>query len=383
MSNLDRTRKEQLMSELLELAAAQKGLTYPNPVTAAYVIKNGEVIATGVHQKAGQPHAEQLAIKEAGSAAEGSTVMVNLEPCTHVGRTPACSQVLIDSKVSNVIYGMKDPNPKVMANSSDDLLQRAGVSIEKGLLKKRARYLNDVFIINQRYNRAFITLKVAKSNDGKIALPGKERVLISNEESNNKVHQLRREHDAICVGVRTIINDDPLLNIRYGYEKDRPFTRVILDLDAEIPETAAIFKGDDPIIILCSERVLSGLNERLKNVIDARENKQDFGPLRIQSLATINNVFSWPQIAQLLYEKYSVCALLVEGGQMAISSLIKQGYFDKIITITSPNKMGPEGLPWKSDDSPDPFHGLTISSEKIGDDIWEMAYRNPADIESE
>jgi diaminohydroxyphosphoribosylaminopyrimidine deaminase/5-amino-6-(5-phosphoribosylamino)uracil reductase len=385
-SPLSQEKKLSLMQELHLLASHQKGITYPNPVTAAYVIKNGEVISTGVHSKAGEPHAELLALRAAGNASEGATVMVNLEPCTHTGKTPPCAQALVDANVARVIYSMKDPNPKVMEVSSDKLFRHAGISVEKGLLENDARTLNDVFIINQKFKRAFITLKVAKSNDGKIALPGEERVLISGEESNKRVHQIRREHDAICVGVRTIINDNPSLSIRYGFEKDRPFTRVILDLNGEVPSSAEIFKDTEPVIILCSEAMKDQLEDRLKPLRRNRyrhsenANNPPAVDIHVVALPTINMRFSWPQIASLLHTEFGICALLVEGGQMVISSLIKQAYFDKVITITSPVDIGLKGLSWKTDETPDPYYGLTAESEPVGKDVWLTAYRRPNDI---
>ena len=197
------------MSLAIELAKQTKGQTSPNPVVGAVVVKDNAVVGLGAHLKAGEPHAEVHAIRMAGDKAKNATIYVTLEPCSHHGRTPPCSNLIIESKIKRVVIASVDPNPLV-AGSGIKRLQDAGIKVEVGLLRKQADELNEVFFHYISTKRPYITIKSATSLDGKIATSTGESKWITGEEARNDVHQYRHEHDAILVGVNTV--DPPSTN---------------------------------------------------------------------------------------------------------------------------------------------------------------------------
>ena len=254
----------QFMKQALELAARGVALASPNPCVGAVLVDDtGAVVGQGFHTYEGRKHAEVLALEEAGGRAQGATLYVNLEPCSHVGRTGPCAGELIAAGVKRVFAAMNDPNPAVRGQGFGKL-HAAGVEVHTGLLESEARKLNESFAKYIRRKTPLVTLKAAMTLDGKIAPPPSERMKgdlgslaatggwITSPEARSHVHEMRHANDAVLVGVGTIIADDPLLTDRTGLARRRPLLRVILDSRLRLPLNSRVVKtarGD--VIVFC------------------------------------------------------------------------------------------------------------------------------------
>lgn len=308
------------MRRLLRLAASKAGKTFPNPVVAAAVVKQGHVLAIGVHPRAGAAHAEVLALKKAGKHAKGSTVYVTLEPCTHWGKTPPCTDALIAAGVQRVVYAIGDPNPEVQAKPAEALLKSAGVVITHGLCEVEARRINDVYFKNRSQERPFVTLKAATSLDGRIALGNGPSNYLTGPESRRAVHQLRATCDAILVGVETVLKDDPQLTVRSGRRPARPL-KIVLDSGLRTSGDARIFADGAPVLLV------------------ARENapRKTYTPqthiLRVPSLRSSD---FWPSFLDRLYREFGICHLLIEGGAQVFTSALEAKVVDKVMCFISP-----------------------------------------------
>ncbi|MFN6036317.1 MAG: bifunctional diaminohydroxyphosphoribosylaminopyrimidine deaminase/5-amino-6-(5-phosphoribosylamino)uracil reductase RibD, partial [Dolichospermum sp.] len=197
-----------MMLRCLELAAKALGRTSPNPLVGAVVVQNGEVVGEGFHPRAGEPHAEVFALKAAGEGARGSTIYVSLEPCNHYGRTPPCSEALINAGVSKVVVGMVDPNPLV-AGGGIARLRAAGIEVVVGVEEAACRRLNEGFIHRILYQRPLGILKYAMTLDGKIATTSGHSAWVTNQDARAEVHRLRAACDAVIVGGNTVRQDNP------------------------------------------------------------------------------------------------------------------------------------------------------------------------------
>ena len=230
-----------MMQRCLELAKQALGQTAPNPLVGAVVVKDGAIVGEGFHPKAGEPHAEIVALHAAADQTNGSTVYVNLEPCSHFGRTPPCADALIAAGVAKVVVGMVDPNPKV-AGAGIDRLQRAGIEVVVGVEEAACRSLNEAFIYRILSQRPLGILKYAMTLDGKIAASSGHSAWVTSPESRSRVHQLRAGCDAIVIGGNTVRRDNPLLT-HHGQGNHNPLRVVMsrtldLPLDAQLWQTA-------------------------------------------------------------------------------------------------------------------------------------------------
>src|SRR5271166_2923647 len=260
--NNRRPTDEQFMQQALELARQGVALASPNPCVGALLVsEQGEIIGRGTHTYEKQKHAEILALEEAGRQARGATLYLNLEPCTHVGRTGPCADAVIAAGVKRVFAAMRDPNPLV-AGRGLTKLRAAGIEVHEGLCETEARKLNEAFAKYIRHKAPFVTLKTAMTLDGKIAPPPDEAATsgefvpiggwITSEEARAHVHEMRHANDAIMVGVGTIIADDPLLTDRTGLPRRRPLLRVILDSKLRLPLDSRVVKtAREDIIVFC------------------------------------------------------------------------------------------------------------------------------------
>lgn len=229
------------MKRALKLAARAVGRTAPNPMVGAVVVKDGVVIAEGHHQRAGEPHGEAIAIRRAGDDARGATLYLNLEPCSHQGRTPPCVDGVIGSGVARVVAAMRDPDPRVDGRGFR-ALKAAGIEVEVGVLEAEARRLNEGFISRVERGRPFVLLKLAVTVDGRVAVRG--RRYLSGKSALREVHRMRDRADAVMVGVGTVLADDPELTVRDV--KGRDPLRVVLDADARTPAAAKVLRTGDP-----------------------------------------------------------------------------------------------------------------------------------------
>lgn len=230
------------MKKALALAKIALGYTSPNPVVGCVIVKDGEIVGTGYHHQAGAPHAEVLALQEAGDRATGATVYVTLEPCAHYGRTPPCARTLVQHKIKKVVIAMLDPNPLV-AGKGAAILRQAGIVVEVGLLSAEAVKLNEVFIKNMLSNIPFIAIKLAQSLDGCIATRTGHSQWITNAWSRQYGQYLRSIYDGILVGINTILEDNPLLTCRVRREGQvvphQPI-RIVLDTYGRTPLSSQV-----------------------------------------------------------------------------------------------------------------------------------------------
>jgi len=208
-----RSEDEKYIKIALDLAKKAKGMTSPNPCVGAVIVKDGKVLGKGFHKFAGGPHAEICALRQAGKEAEGATMYVSLEPCSHFGRTPPCTDAIIRSGIKRVVAAIKDPNP-VNNGRGLRILRSCGIKTGVGLLETEARELNEDFIKYITRKMPFVAVKVAQSLDGKIATRTGDSKWISDDKARDFVHKLRSEHDAVMVGAGTVLKDDPLLTAR-------------------------------------------------------------------------------------------------------------------------------------------------------------------------
>ncbi len=322
--------REVFMMRALELAELGRGKTSPNPMVGAVVEKNGKIIATGYHKRVGAPHAEAVALREAGSKAKGAELYLNLEPCAHVGRTPACADVVINSGVKKVYCAMLDPNP---LNNGKGVrrLRKNGIKVDVGMMDEEARELNRVFVKYITKKIPFVTLKMAQSLDGKIAAHTGDSKWITSEEARDCTHRLRSEADAILVGVNTVQKDNPLLTSR---RKKSP-VKVILDPYLKVPESSGIFSKRSP-----SLSIIAVLSSSLKKrpVIQKIKRLNKKGVLVI-SCKGKKSVIDLECLLRELAD-LEIAHLLVEGGGNTAAGFLEQKLVDRIMFFIAPGIIG-------------------------------------------
>ena len=236
---------EHFIDETLVLAKKAIGLTNPNPMVGAVVVKRGRIIAKGYHRQAGLPHAEIEAFNAAKTSVKGATLYTNLEPCVHQGKTPPCVDAIIQAGIKRVVCSISDPNPKVHGKGIAKLKQ-AGIIVSVGLKEKEARALNEAFFVFHEKKRPFIAIKFAGSLDGKIATHTGNSKWITNEPARLFARKLRGEYQAILVGINTVIRDNPHLGTRLAGKKDP--VRIILDSNLQIPLNSQVLRDNNVII---------------------------------------------------------------------------------------------------------------------------------------
>ncbi|MEW6133287.1 MAG: bifunctional diaminohydroxyphosphoribosylaminopyrimidine deaminase/5-amino-6-(5-phosphoribosylamino)uracil reductase RibD [Pseudomonadota bacterium] len=242
------------MARALQLAARGINSTSPNPRVGCVIVKDGKIIGEGWHRKAGEPHAEIHALMEAGMAAQGATVYVSLEPCSHHGRTPPCADALVGAGVARVVAAAQDPNPNVSGNGLARL-KAAGIAVECGLMEGEARELNEGFFKRMVLGHPLVRIKTASSLDGRTALSSGESKWITGEAARHDVHKLRARSCAILTGIETVLADNPQMNVRLdaarpsnATETVRQPIKVIVDSSLRTPADAAILQGAKTIV---------------------------------------------------------------------------------------------------------------------------------------
>jgi diaminohydroxyphosphoribosylaminopyrimidine deaminase / 5-amino-6-(5-phosphoribosylamino)uracil reductase len=337
---------ERYLRRALELAREGIALTSPNPCVGAVIVDDqGEVVGTGVHTYEGLKHAEILAMEQAGAKAHGATLYLNLEPCSHQGRTGPCTDAVIAAGIRRVVACMQDPNPQVSGRGFARL-REAGIAVASGFLEEEARTLNEAFGKYVRQRTPLITLKAAMTLDGKIAPPPSESRnptalgaggvsggWITSEPARAHVQELRHQHDAILVGVGTIVADDPLLTDRTGKPRRRPLLRVIVDSKLRLPlESRVVKTAQNDVLVLCSFA-----EEKRKKQL------QDHG-IRVEQIpeATADGRPAMAGIAQRLGEM-EITSLLIEGGAMINWAALASGLVDKVFLYYAPKILAGTG----------------------------------------
>ena len=318
------------MKLALDLARGTLGQTSPNPVVGAVVVKDNVIVGMGAHLKAGEPHAEVHAIQMAGEKAKGAAIYVTLEPCSHHGRTPPCSDLIIRTGIQQVFVATTDPNPRV-AGRGIEKIKKAGIEVEVGLLQEEARELNKVFFYNISTGLPYVTLKTAVSFDGRTATATGESKWITGEKAREDVHLYRHQHDAILVGVNTVIKDDPSLTTRLPSGGKNPI-RIILDTQLRMPKQASLLYDQQ-----AQTWIITG-----SNACDSLV--EEFQELGIKVVKMPNETIKIKDVLIVLGEM-GVTSLFVEGGAEVHGSFLKERTFQQLVTYMAPKLIGGKSAP--------------------------------------
>lgn len=312
----------------LTLAARGVATTSPNPHVGALVVQRGRVVGEGWHRRAGEAHAEPQALAAAGSRARGATLYVNLEPCAHHGRTPPCVEAILSAGVKRVVIAHRDPDPRT-AGRGVESLRAAGVRVEVGVEAERALRLNSWFVVERWEKRPAVTLKWGASLDGKTASSRGESRWITGPQARRDALRLREEHDAILVGVGTVLADDPRLDRRLG-SANAPNVRVILDRSLRTPPEAAMFSCPGPVWIF-TERPAAG---------SARRGRRGRPALEARGATIIELVKVTPRAVVRALHARAVQSVLVEGGGTVADAFVRAGLCDRVVAYLAPCLIG-------------------------------------------
>lgn len=333
---------EDYIRRCFNLAKFGTGKVAPNPLVGAVIVKNGEVIAEGYHRAHGEAHAERAAILKlvtkgvVNHCASGASLYVSLEPCNHHGRTPPCTEMIIEAGIKKVFFAVRDPNPKVAKNDSVKILKKAGIQVNYPILEKEAKELNRIFFKNILKKEPYYILKTAMSLDGKIATRTGESKWITSEKSRQLVHELRFAADAILVGVNTIIKDNPELTVRLP-KKEKAIYRIILDTNGRIPKNAKVIKQnkDKKTLLVVSEQLLPGKLAELKKLNVA---------LLLAPVDKKTQQLDLKKLSKMLFE-LSICSVLIEGGSTVIDSFVRANLLDEYYCFIAPKIIGGKNSP--------------------------------------
>lgn len=325
------------MKQAFELAKKGKGYVSPNPLVGCVIVsESGELIGKGYHKKFGEAHAEVNAVQSVKDSEKltGATVYVNLEPCSHKGKTPPCANMLANLPIARVVVAMKDPNTLVNGNGILHL-KNQGKAVDVGLLQEEAEKLNEFFIYHQTFGRPFITLKMAQTADGYIAAADGESKWISGKTSRKLVHRWRSEYDAVLVGRTTVMADNPSLTVRHV--SGRQPRRVVIDGPYELPKELNLFsdKFEEKTIILTWNKEASATDaDPMLKVM-----QQNYFRGEVIQVSKTEGHVNLRESFKALGEK-GITSVLVEGGQQLSSALIRQGLVDKLELFIAPKLLG-------------------------------------------
>lgn len=316
----------QYMRLALELAKKGCGCVNPNPMVGAVIVKNGEIIGEGYHQRYGEAHAERNALANCITSPRDSTIYVTLEPCCHYGKTPPCTEAIIESGIRKVVIGVKDPNP-VVAGKGAEILRQHGIEVIEGILVEECLKLNEVFFHYVKTKTPYVVMKYAMTMDGKIATRTGNSKWITGEEARRRVHEDRHRYSGIMVGVNTVIADDPLLTCRI--ENGRNPIRIICDTDLRTPANSQIVTTASviPTIIATSSLDL----EKTRIYIDAG--------CEVMEVSEKDGHIDLNELMIKLGEK-KIDSILLEGGGILNWSALKSGIVNKVQAYVAPKLFG-------------------------------------------
>ncbi len=307
------------------LALAERGLfsTDPNPRVGCVIVKGGNIIADGWHERAGGPHAETVALENAGLEAKGATAYVTLEPCTHHGRTPPCADALINAGVARVVAATLDPSPE--AGGGLEKLATAGIETDRGVCEAESRALNRGFFWRFERGRPHVTIKMAMSLDGHTAMASGESKWISSEAARADVQSLRARSSAILTGIGTVLADDPRLSVRLNGAPRQPM-RVVIDRELRCPLAARLLNGDAEVVIFTGAEAapVSGFEQ---------------AHVRVERVDETSGRLNLDAVLQKLATE-GVNEVLVEAGPGLCGALIEQKLVDELVIYVAPNLMG-------------------------------------------
>ncbi len=353
------------MRRALELAERGHGLVAPNPLVGAVLVRDRVIVGEGWHTGPGTDHAEVVALAAARDRARGSTLYVNLEPCSHFGRTPPCAPRLVEAGVARVVAAAADPNPLVDGRGFQ-VLRDGGVEVEVGPLEREAGRLNEAFAKHVLTGLPLVTLKMAASLDGRAAARDGSSRWISGDEARAEVHRMRATADAILVGAGTAFRDDPALTCRDPDYRGPPKLRVVVDGRGIVPHTHRLFDGEAPVLVATTEA--------------AREDRRRAWRDRGASVLVLEEGSSLVPLERLFAElgKREVLHVLVEGGPTLAWELVRRRLVDRLVLYLAPKLVGGRQAPgWlEGDGVPGIDEAVPMDIEevtRVGDDIKVVA----------
>jgi diaminohydroxyphosphoribosylaminopyrimidine deaminase/5-amino-6-(5-phosphoribosylamino)uracil reductase len=360
LSQLD----QHYMRRAIRIAMAVRGRVEPNPLVGCVLVKDGRIIGEGAHERFGGPHAEPTALSRVTEDPAGATAYVTLEPCCHENKkTPPCVPALIAAKIARVVVGCLDPNPEVNGNGLRQL-REAGIEVDAGVCEPQCRQLLAPFSAYMTHRRPYVTMKWAQTADGKVAGPGGKRIYISNMASHRVLHELRARCDAILVGIRTVLMDDPLLTAR-DVQDARKLIRVVLDRDLRIPASSQLARtaAHAPVVVYCSHQTH---HDRYALVAALEGNGVSVRPLALDDAGEL----SLPEMLKDL-GRQDVAHLLVEAGPTLARSFLRTGTSDRVWIFHSPMRIDDPTAP-----AAEPVHYPMTGAVKIDDDLL-VEHLNP------
>lgn len=311
------------MRRALRLARKGLGRTTPNPAVGSVVVRDGVVVGEGWHRRAGEAHAEVIALERAGERARGATLYSTLEPCVHDGRTPPCAEAVLRAGVARVVAATRDPDPRVDGRGVERL-RAAGLDVAEGILGQEARALNRAFFKHVRTRLPYVLLKLGLSLDAKVAAP--DRRYLTGPESLRHVHRLRDEHDAVMVGIGTVLADDPLLTVREIRGRDP--LRVVIDADARTPPAARVVGRDGRALVVVGDGADSVRVSRLRDAgAQVLEAPRGAGGVDLGA-------------AMRLLGARDVTSVLLEGGPTLAAAMLDAALVDELLLIYAPLVVG-------------------------------------------
>ncbi|MBN1543282.1 bifunctional diaminohydroxyphosphoribosylaminopyrimidine deaminase/5-amino-6-(5-phosphoribosylamino)uracil reductase RibD [candidate division KSB1 bacterium] len=316
------------MKRALALAEKGRGQVSPNPLVGAIIVKEGSIVAEGYHEKYGEAHAEINALRQAGDEAAGATMYVNLEPCSHQGKTGPCTEALVRAGIARVVIAMRDPNPLVNGMGVT-FLRSKGITVHEGVLEQKSRELNRGFIQVQSTGRPYLSLKIAQTLDGRIATSTGHSKWITAEPSRKMAHKIRATHDAILVGIGTLLTDDPRLTVRYS--RGTSPHRIVLDSQLRVPLDAKVLSaGLAPNTLLITTDAAS--KEKITR-IEERGASVKILPRDDRGWAAL------PAVWEFLVQR-GVTSILIEGGSTVQTECIKGGFANRLYLFIAPKILG-------------------------------------------
>lgn len=337
---------DELMRRALLLAERGRGLTSPNPLVGAVIVsRDGVIVGSGFHERAGGPHAEVHALRAAGVRAKDATLYCSLEPCCHTGRTGPCAVAIAEAKIARVVAAVEDPNPRV-AGGGFGYLRDHGVQVTTGVRRVQARRLNEVFEVNMRLRRPFITVKRASSLDGRAAAAPGARTAITSVDTDRHAHRVRAEVDAIGVGSETLLVDDPLLTARGAY-RERPLARVVFDRRLRTSPRARVFGtlAHGPVFIVTDEEAVLNRAAAIPALTDAGATIVTPTSGNPGARGTEGVTVALKSVMAALLSR-GVTSLLIEGGPRLQAACCEAGVVDRVRCYVGPHALGPDGVPW-------------------------------------
>jgi diaminohydroxyphosphoribosylaminopyrimidine deaminase / 5-amino-6-(5-phosphoribosylamino)uracil reductase len=319
---------ESFMRRALDLAERGRYSVSPNPMVGAVIVRGGGIIGEGWHERAGEPHAEVAAIRSATEPLEGSTVYVTLEPCCHHGRTPPCTDALIEAGFAEIVIAAADPTPHA-SGKGIEILRAAGIEVTEGVLRDKAEKLNEIFLHSASHLTPFVLIKAGITLDGKLGTIHGKSKWITSDESRERSLALREDYDSILVGAGTVMADNPRLDRRLGWNRSvQPWIRIVVDASGEIaPDTTVLSDGHTTLV--CSSR---GERYRKAGSVEVLEYPERDGLLDLR------------EILRALHER-GIRSVLVEGGSMILTSMIRERLWQKMQLFIAPKILGGANAP--------------------------------------